>query len=161
MNTPVHGTFIISLSFIISMAVSIIPVPDTVAIIMPSWTLLTLMYWCIALPQKISTGTGWLVGFLFDVLTGNLLGLHALIFATGAYLSHRSYSQIRHFPTWQQAAILFIFLLFAQAASLWPKETNNHFGISILTLVPAITGALSWPILFTVLRLARRRYHVH
>jgi len=161
MNPSWNGSFIIGLSLLISMTLSILPIPDSVAIFMPSWTLLTLLYWCIALPQKISVGSGWLLGILMDILTGNLLGLHALIYATGAYTCHKLYPQLRNFPARQQATILFLFLLFVQAASLWLKQMSNPFELSIQSWVPAITGALCWPIVFTLLRLTRRRYHVH
>jgi len=45
---------------------------------MPSWTLLAFMYWNIALPHKVSVGTGFITGLLFDTLIGSTLGQNAL-----------------------------------------------------------------------------------
>lgn len=160
MNFTLSGRLVIAFSFFISMALTILPIPDTAAMLMPSWTLLVLMYWCIALPQRVSVGTGWLLGILMDILSGSLLGLHALIYSLGAYLSHQLYPRLRNYPVWQQAGLMLIFLIFVQTISLWLKQINNNFDLSFIYWTPAITGALCWPVMFALLRFFRRHFRV-
>ena len=160
MNPSLAKLAVIYLSFVLSMLLSILPIPDSAAMFSPPWPLLTLLYWCLALPQKINMGTAWIVGFLMDVLTGSLLGLHALTYALAAYLSYKNYPQLRNSPNWQQAVAVFFFLALTQSFTLWLKHASNPFAFGIICWAPALTGALCWPVTFKVLRRTRRHYRI-
>jgi len=108
MHARSSGSSIIYLSLFIAMCFSVLPWTNQIATWMPNWTLLVLMYWSIALPHKVSIGTAFATGLLFDVLTGSSLGQNALIFSLTTFCSHTFYSRLRNYHVWQQA----IFILF-------------------------------------------------
>jgi rod shape-determining protein MreD len=160
MHAKSSGTLVIYFCLFSAMCLDVAPWSNEVAIIMPNWTLLTLMYWSIALPHKISVGTGWVTGLLFDVLVGSIIGQNALIFSITTYFSHTLYSRLRNYHVWQQAIFILIFFLLMQLISLLISQLNDHLSISYLLLIPAITSAISWPIIFATLRLTRRRFRI-
>lgn len=160
MHARSSGSLIIYLSLFFSMCLSIIPLPNPIAVLMPSWTLLTLMYWGMALPHKVSIGTGWVTGLLFDALSGSILGQHALIFSITTFFSHTLYSRLRNYRIWQQAIFILFFLLLVRLLSLWVSQLNYPLETDYRYWLQVVISALSWPIIFSTLRLVRRRFRV-
>jgi rod shape-determining protein MreD len=160
MHARSSGSLIVYLSLFFSMCLSIIPLVNPIAALMPSWTLLTLMYWSIALPHKVSIGTGWVTGLLFDVLSGSLIGQHALIFSTTTFFSHKLYSRLRNYRVWQQAIFILFFLLLMRLLSLWISQLNYPLEPDYRYWLQVVISALCWPLIFSILRLVRRQFRV-
>lgn len=142
------------------MCLNITPWPNQFASLMPSWTLLILMYWSIALPHKVSVGTGFSIGILVDILTGSALGQNALIFSIASFLSHTVYSRLRNYHVWQQACFILLFLLAMRFLSFWIGLFSGHAIIGYQYWLQAFISALIWPAIFACLRLTRRRFRV-
>ena len=160
MQAKSSSWFVIILTLFFSMCLCVAPWPDHLAILMPNWTLLTLMYWSIALPHKVSIFTGFIVGLLFDVLTGSLLGQQALIFSIAAFFCHSFYSRFRNYRIWQQSIFILLFLFSITLLSLWIGQFALHTGYSYQHGIQVLISALSWPIVFASLRFVRRRFRV-
>ncbi|HIP52605.1 MAG TPA: rod shape-determining protein MreD, partial [Chromatiales bacterium] len=126
----------------------------------PQWATLSLIYWCLALPQRVGVFTGWALGIALDVLTGTLLGQHALGLAVVAYLALKLHQRIRVFPIWQQAAIVFVLLLVERLFSLWVMGAVHLPPPPLWYWVPPFIGMLLWPWIFAILRAVRQHYHV-
>ena len=62
------------LSFLVAMMLTSLPLPESAIIYRPDWLILVLIYWCMALPERIGIFTGWLLGLTLDVMYGSLLG---------------------------------------------------------------------------------------
>ena len=69
---------------------------------------LTLIYWCIALPERVGIATGLVVGVGLDVLEGAALGQNAFALMVVALLALTLYQRLRVSRLWQQAAVVFI-----------------------------------------------------
>src|SRR3569623_1665920 len=82
-----HGGGIIVTSFVIAFMLTIVPLPSWLSPLRPEWVAMVLIYWCIALPQRVSVGYGWLDGLFVDVLRGALLCQHALGIEVIAFLA--------------------------------------------------------------------------
>ncbi|HIG79899.1 MAG TPA: rod shape-determining protein MreD [Cycloclasticus sp.] len=160
MNTSSSGNLIIYLSLLIAMCLSIAPWPNPLATLMPSWTLLAFMYWNIALPHKVSVGTGFITGLLFDTLIGSTLGQNALIFSIASFLSHKMYSRLRNYRVWQQAYFVLLFFLIMKLLSLWISRSTHYFEAGYSYWAQALVSAIIWPFVFSSLRLIRRRFRV-
>lgn len=155
-----QGRFIIVGSFIAAFLLTAMPLPDMVNYYRPPWVALVLMYWCMALPNRIGISTGWICGLLIDVLQGTLLGLNAVGFAILAYFSIVQYQRFRVFPLVQQSLIIGALIFILSLVSLWIRYQVDGMELNWNYTLPALSSLLIWPWVFIVLRDLRRHYHV-
>lgn len=154
------GGWVIVLSFIVAFLLTSIPLPVWVEPFHPDWLCLVLIYWCIALPQRVGMGIAWLLGLLQDVARGTLLGQHALALVVVAYLSLRMHRRLRLFPLWQQSLSVLALLLIEQILVSWVNGISGHPPHNLGYLAPALGGMLAWPWVFILLRDLRQRFRV-
>ena len=81
-----HGGGAIVFTFIIALLLTIMPLPEWARYLRPDWVGLVLIYWCLAVPERVGVITGWLMGLLVDLLTGAILGQHALALTVVAWI---------------------------------------------------------------------------
>jgi rod shape-determining protein MreD len=162
MNITQHqGGGLIALTFILALMAHIVALPDEIENLRPDWLTLVLIYWCIALPERVGVGIGWLAGLLLDVASGALLGQNALTLAIVAYLAIRLHQRIRLFPLWQQSASVLLLVLLHLMLVLWIKGAIGQPISTWSYWLPALTSMLLWPMMFIVLRGLRRGYRIH
>ncbi len=156
-----HGGWVIILSFIISFILAIIPLPSYATVWRPDWVAMVLIYWCLAIPQRVGVATGWFTGIIHDVLSDTLLGQHALFFCLIAYISVKWHRQVRLFTVWQQALSVFVVIAVSQLINKWIYDiAGSYILVEWSFIYPAISSMLLWPWLFTLLRDLRRNRHV-
>jgi rod shape-determining protein MreD len=155
-----HGGMVIFTSFVIAMLLVALPLPEWAQQLRPDWALLVLIYWCMALPERFGIGLSWLVGLFIDVLTGALLGQHALAYAVVAFVVMKLHKRVRVFPLWQQALLVLILSLLSQLLTLWIKGAIDRVPGSWTYWLPSITSTLIWPWAFLLMRDIRRRFRV-
>jgi rod shape-determining protein MreD len=155
-----QGGGTIALSVVVALTLSILPLPEWALPYRPDWVTLVLIYWCLALPARVGVGVAWVVGLLLDVLSGSLLGQHALGLAVVAFLALRFHQQIRVFPLIQQALVILLLLGVKQLLLLWVNGILGHPGPTWLYWAPSLTGMMLWPWIYVILRDLRRRFHV-
>jgi rod shape-determining protein MreD len=143
-----HGGMVILITFIIALILTIMPLPEWLRYVRPDWAGLVLIYWCLALPDRVGVSTGWLTGLLVDLLTGTLLGQHAL-------------SLVRLYPIWQQALTVLVLLVVHQLLSLWINRIIGRSGAPWYVWIPAVSSMLIWPLVFPLLRGLRRGFRVN
>lgn len=159
-SASTRSRLIIAASFGTALVLSVMPGPVWAEQFRPDWAALVLIYWCIAIPQRVSVGTGWTVGLALDVLNGSLLGQHALALSIIAYLAVRLHTQLRVFPRWQQAASVLLLLMVNYLSVLWVRALIDQAPATWSYWTPSIVGALIWPWLFVIMRDVRRRWAV-
>jgi len=155
-----HGGWIICFSFIAALMLTAMPLPEWATNWRPAWVAMVLVYWCMALPDRIGIGLGWSMGLLLDVLQGTLLGQNALGLAVLAYFIIKSHQRIRMFPLTQQAFLICLLVSLYLFLSLWVRGIMGIPPDIWTYWMPAFTSMLLWPWLFIILRDIRRRYHV-
>lgn len=158
--TDRRGGGIILVSFLIALLLTILPLPEYAQSYRPQWVTLVLIYWTLATPQRVSVGVGWTMGILLDVITGTLLGQHALSLSLIAYLTHETHQRVRLYPLWQQALIVLTLLLLEKVISLWVMGAISQPGPGSLHWLPPLIGMLLWPWLYIVMRDLRRKFRV-
>lgn len=156
-----HGGNIILLSFIAAFILSMVPLPQILQTVRPEFVLIVLIYWCIALPNRIGVGYGWIAGLIFDVSTDALLGQHALTFALIAYLAIQLHQRIRIFPIWQQALTIFVLMMLQGTITLWINGMLGDAPSLRSFTLPAISTALFWPVGYLLMRQIRRYYQIN
>lgn len=147
-------------TFLVAILFNIMPMPLWAEPFRPDWVALTLIYWCVAAPQRVNVGTGWMLGLVLDVLYGSLLGLHALAKSVIAYVAVRLHLKLRMFPRWQQAGAVLVLLVINQVLVIWIKGAIGQAPETLAYWTPSIVGMLLWPWLFVILRDVRRRAKV-
>ena len=142
---------IIIISLAVSFALTVLPLPSMLDMLRPYWVALVLIYWCLETQGIVSLGLAFLLGLLLDLLTGSLLGLHALSLVIMVYLVSRFRARLRFFPPWQQALSVLALLINDRIILIWiitlrgdPMPTPDFW-------LPPIIGTLLWPWLFLLL----------
>lgn len=157
----VQGGNVILLSFVAAFILSMVPLPQFLQTIRPEFVTVVLIYWCIALPNRVGVGIGWTAGLFFDVATDALLGQHALTYALIAYLAIKLHQRIRVFPVWQQALTIFVLMMFEGTINLWIKGMLGDSPALWSFILPAICTALFWPLGYLLMRQVRRYYQIN
>lgn len=160
-KSKTNGGNIILLSFFVAFILSMIPLPQILQAVRPEFVLIVLIYWNIALPNRIGVGIGWIAGLVFDVSSDALLGQHALTFALIAYLSIKLHQRIRVFPVWQQALTIFVLIMFQGTINLWIMGMIGDAPSISVFMLPAMSTALFWPVGYILMRQLRRYYQIN
>lgn len=155
-----RGGWLITLTFVLALALSIIPLPVILELLRPEWMALVLIYWCMAVPSRVGVTIGWLVGLLQDVSRDALLGQYALAFAVVAFLTLHLHQRLRIFPIWQQAVSVGVLIMLECLVVLWIKGLTGQSPGFWKMMLPAFTSVLFWPLIYLLLRYVRRTYYV-
>jgi rod shape-determining protein MreD len=155
-----NGSWVIVLSLLIAFMLTAMPLPDEVHNWRPSWVVMVLIYWCMALPNRVGIGVSWLMGILLDVQQGSVFGQNALGLAVIAYITISFYQRLRVFPLLQQAVIVCSYVMIFQLIVLLIKGMTGVPPQTWTFWMPAITSMILWPWLFVILRDVRRKFKV-
>lgn len=152
--------YIIYLTLLMGYFLTLIPLPEWAQTFRPQWVALILIYWCMALPERVGVGLGFIFGLLLDVLTGTLLGQHALGLSVVAFVTIKLHLRVRVMPLRQQVFTIFIILLVERLLALWSTGAAGYPTPSLWYWVTPVIGMLLWPWIYILLRDTRRRFHV-
>jgi len=147
----------LALSLILALMLSIFPMPDAVAAWRPHWVALILIYWHLESEYLHGLGHAFLLGVLLDLLTGSLLGQHALGLVIINFLVARYRNRIRFFPPWQQALAVGALLFNERIVQLWIIGLLQRGWPDWSWWLPPLVGMLIWPWLFLMLDAVRWR----
>ena len=159
-QTVHQGLWVITATFVFALLFTALPMPESVVTWRPAWVALVLVYWCMAAPERVGVVVGWTAGLCLDVMTGTLLGQHALGLSIVAYVAHRAHRRVRVLPLWRQAITVFGLVFLYQALILW---SNGIRGVPVAAAAywtSPLVSMLLWPWIFVVLRVIRRRHTV-
>ena len=159
-NLHHRGGWAIFFSFIAALMLTLIPLPEWAAYLRPEWVSLVLIYWCMALPERVGVGIGWIAGLFLDVIHGAVMGQYAMALALVAYFTLSLHQRLRVFPLLQQMFVILLLLLFQQLIVIWIKGFIGESPDSLRYWLPSLTSMLLWPWLFVILRDLRRKYQV-
>lgn len=154
------GGWVIVMSVLVALLLSIIPMPFWAQWGRPEWLAMVLVYWVIALPERIGVGIAWCSGLALDIIEGSPLGQNAFAISLVAYVSLVLYQRMRMYTPWQQAAVIFVLIGVYQLVSHWVQTITGVLSPNLLFLLPALVSALLWPWLSVLLRFLRRYFYV-
>lgn len=151
---------IIAATFFVSLILMLLPMPDWAVWFRPAWVVMTLIYWVMAVPHRVNVGAAWVVGIMVDVLTGTLLGEHALALTIVAYLVAKMYPRMRMFPLLQQGLSIFFLILLYQFVLYCVQGFIGQLPPTRLYWSASVTSMLLWPWVFSIIRNCRRHFKV-
>jgi rod shape-determining protein MreD len=142
---------VIFVTLVVAIVLTLVSLPPALDALRPYWVALVLIYWCLETQGLITLGMAFSIGLLLDLLTGSLLGLHALSLVILVYLVTRFRARLRFFPTWQQALSVFALLLNDRIILLWIVSLRGDPVPSLGFWLPPIAGTLLWLPVFLLL----------
>jgi len=140
-----RNIFIILVSFLAGMALTILPLPDWASVWRPQWLFLVLVYWLLNAPYRVGLMSAWLLGLVTDILLGTALGLHAFIFTFLSYFILKFNPQLRNFPMWQQVLIIFVLSFVYLLIECIVIVLIHSQPVSWTFWLPMFSNVLFWP----------------
>ena len=150
---------VIIVTLVAAIVLTLVSLPPVLDALRPYWVALVLIYWCLETQGLITLGVAFGTGLLLDLLTGSLLGMHALSLVVLVYLVTHFRARLRFFPTWQQALSVFALLLNDRIILLWVISLRGDPLPSLGFWLPPIVGTLLWLPVFLVLDRFRGKMH--
>lgn len=144
-------------TLLVAALLDILPLTAPVAHWRPDWLALTVLYWCLAAPQRFNIGSAWLAGLILDLLLGGLLGQHALAMIVMAYPAVRLSAQFPLFSVLQQLLLVAAALALYRGMLMWIYGVSGAGPLDWAFWAPLVSNVLLWPWLdFGLRRLLRR-----
>lgn len=145
---------LLRISLLAALVLAMLPFPVT--LVKPYWVALVVIYWVLESGYLRRLEVVFALGLLLDLLTGTLMGQHALSLLIITYLLLLFRQRIRFYPPWQMTLVVFVLLLNDRILQLWVlwlagQVPNWQYWISPLL------GAAVWPWLFLLLDRMRSR----
>ncbi len=144
-------------TFIVALILNMISYPQWMQYAKPDWVVLVLFYWCLAVPERVGVGCGWLAGLIMDILYYSILGQHAIGKAFVAMIAVSTHQRLRLYELWQQCIVVFILASVDISFTVWVYHLTSDTEVQIIYWQSALTTALIWPVVYNVLRLVRHR----
>ena len=163
---PTNGGWLILLTLIVAMILTIaeLPTGEThwLRWLAPDWPLAVLYFWAIAAPTRIGMVSAWCVGFFFDALLGasHPFGLHGVGFAFAVAVVGRLQQRLGMVNVLQQSALLLGLALAVQLYKGLVRTFLVDGELSPLLPLPALTTALVYPLLASILKRLADRFAV-
>lgn len=144
-------------SLLVALLLMAVPLPPSVSEWRPAWVPMVMLYWCLAIPERVGVLSAWVVGLVVDVMQGAILGQHALALALLAYLTILYHQRIRVFPLFQQSLVAgsIVFIYLGATTAIYNVLGSRHYGLD--HLLGAATSAALWPWCYVILRDIRRK----
>jgi rod shape-determining protein MreD len=156
----VRGWLIILLTLFLALAIDLIPASSLPLRLRPDLVLLALIYWTMAIPQRIGIFSGLVIGLLVDVATGSVLGQHALSYSAILWAVVENHKRLRLAIFWKQTLIVMLLLLGERIISAIVLGATLGQLPDLLFWLAPLLALVVWPLVFGVLRAVRRTLRV-
>ncbi len=148
---------LIFLTIVAAILLTLLPLPEMLAPFKPYWVAMVVIYWSLETQDMISLGLAFLIGLVLDILSGSLMGLHALSLVVMVFLVQRFRSRLRFFPPWQQALSILGLLVNDRIILIWITALLGEPIPTWKYWLPPLVAMVLWPWLFLLLDRIRAR----
>ena len=146
-----------ALTTFVALLLSIFPLPAFAAPWQASWVQLTMIYWCMALPNLLGLKYAWVTGLVLDLFHGGILGQNAMSCTILAYIAISLRQFILYLSLLQQAISIGLLTLIPIVLNLWINVTVYQTAIAWHAWGVLLSNMLVWPWVFAILRRMRQR----
>ena len=133
-----------AISLVLTLALGVVPLPDSVEPLRPDWVAVVLLYWSLMSPRRLSLFTAFWMGLAVDTLSGALLGQNALALLVIVYIADRFHLRLRVFPVSQLALTVLVLLGLYEFVLFWVDGIAGRSVPVMERWVPPLTGTLVW-----------------
>lgn len=146
--------------FMVTFVLEIMPWPVGLQGLRPAWIALLLIYWALALPDKISVGTAFVAGIVWDLLLGSILGIHALVLSLAIYFVAKYHLILRNLSLWLQSLLVMAYIILIRMSIFLIELILHGADFNSQELLGAIISGILWPWIFLLMRQIRRGLHL-
>ena len=146
--------------FMISFVLEIMPWPAGFQGLRPAWITLVLIYWALALPDKISVGTAFIAGIIWDVILGSILGIHAVVLSIAIYFVAKYHLILRNLSLWLQSLLVMVYIALIRFMIFLVEFVLHSADFNVQELLGAVISGVLWPWIFLLMRQIRRGLHL-
>ena len=126
----------------------------------PAWLVLVLLYWVLAIPNKVSIGWAFLLGLVWDLILGSTLGIHALVLSVTIYL-WQNYLVLRNLSLWFQSLLVIAFVFIVKLAIFLVEFSLHTAFFNWQEIFGALASGILWSWVFLLMRKMRRKVKLH
>ncbi len=145
-NIVLRFTGAILLSFLLALALTILPLSEEWKLWRPEWIAMTLIHWVLLLPKKSSLVLAWFMGLLVDALYGSILGQHALGYTLVVFMTLRLRPRILIDSFLHQLFLLILALGTYLLINLWILGVSGNTPEPWVYWTPVLSSVIVWPI---------------
>jgi rod shape-determining protein MreD len=139
------------LTVLIALIVQVMPLPDWLSVVRPSFIGLVIIYWSIFAPHAGGIFAPWLAGLALDVFKGDVLAQNALAMALIAYVTMTLHQRLRN-QTLVQQSLFVCLMLYANEIVVWGIEGWSGQSVSSAwRWIQPMIGAMLWPFIAMLL----------
>ncbi len=146
--------------FVIAFVLEIMPWPVDLQGLRPTWVVLVLIYWALALPDKVSVGTAFLAGIVWDLILGSILGIHALVLSIAIYFVAKYHLILRNLSLWLQSLLVMAYIALIRFFIFFIELVLHSAEFNTQEIIGAIISGILWPWIFLLMRHIRRGLHL-
>ena len=132
-------------TMLIALILQVLPLPDWLSVVRPSFVALVVVYWGIYAPHAGGIFAPWLAGVALDVFKGDVLGQNALAVALVAYISMSLHQRLRNQTLVQQSLFVFAVLTLNEFVVWGIEGWTSHGASTSWRLIQPMIGAMLWP----------------
>ncbi|HTU68058.1 MAG TPA: rod shape-determining protein MreD [Steroidobacteraceae bacterium] len=135
----------VTFTLLLGLVLSVLPLPDWLSAVRPSFIALVIVYWSIYAPHAGGIFGAFAAGLALDVFKGEVLGQNALAAITVAYVAMTLHQRLRNQTLIQQSLFSFA-MLWVYEVIVWGIEgwIGHKTSTPWRWLQPMIGGML-WP----------------
>ena len=133
------------LTLLIALIAQVLPLPDWLAVVRPSFVVLVIIYWSIYAPHAGGIFAPWLAGIALDVFKGEVLAQNALAIALVAYITMSLHQRLRNQTLVQQSLFVFLMLSVNEVVVWGIEGWSGHSVASPWRWIQPMVGAMLWP----------------
>lgn len=146
-----YPDWLVLISVLAAFVLTLVELPDFLAATRPALVLVVAIYWTLAMPQYFGLFTAWFLGLTLDVLTGSLLGQHAVAMLIPCYAAARLRDTLRMFPLWQQCAMLIPLVAIYEFILFWIDGISHRDAETHWRWIQIVSSSVFWAMLFFIL----------
>jgi rod shape-determining protein MreD len=130
---------------LLALILQVLPLPDWLAVVRPSFVALVVVYWGIYAPHAGGIFAPWVTGLALDVFKGAVLGQNALAIALLAYISMSLHQRLRNQTLVQQSLFVFAMLTLNEFVLLAIEGWSGNAITTPWRWIQPMIGAMLWP----------------
>lgn len=159
-ENPIFQILVLTTIFVIAFILEIMPWPIGYQGLRPTWIVLVLIYWALALPDKVSVGTAFIAGIIWDLILGSILGVHALVLSITIYFVAKHHSILRNLSLWLQSLLVIGYIVLIRCFIFTIEYLLHSAQFNEQEILGAIISGVLWPWVFLLMRQIRRQLHL-